>query len=68
MTILKSSLSAAHIGGAIKIKEHVNEYLETEFSNLHVCDGSVIPESVKVSPTVTLVCLGKYLANHLSPA
>jgi hypothetical protein len=66
--IFKSSLSAAHIGGAIKIKEHVNEFLETELSNLHVCDGSVIPESVKVSPTVTLVCLGKYLANHLSPA
>lgn len=66
--IFKSRLSAGHIGGTIRIKEHVDEKLETELRDLHVCDGSVIPESVKVSPTLTLVVLGKYLANQLSPA
>jgi hypothetical protein len=65
--IFKSALTAAQIGGAIRIKEHVDENLQTEYSNLHVCDGSVIPENVKISPTLTLVCLGKYLANRLSP-
>jgi hypothetical protein len=66
--IFKSPVSAAHVGGAIKINEHVDANLETEYSNLHVCDGSVIPEEVKVSPALTLICLGKYLANCLAPA
>jgi GMC oxidoreductase/NAD(P)-binding Rossmann-like domain len=63
--IFKSPLSAAQVGGVIRIKEHLDESLQTEYSNLHVCDGSVLPEDVKVSPTLTLICLGKYLANHL---
>jgi hypothetical protein len=63
--IFKSPLTAAHVGGVIRIKEHLDERLQTEYSNLHVCDGSVIPEDVEVSPTLTLICLGKYLANHL---
>ncbi|HEX7679464.1 MAG TPA: GMC family oxidoreductase N-terminal domain-containing protein, partial [Thermoanaerobaculia bacterium] len=62
-----SSLGAGHVGGAIRIKEHVDEYLQTEYADLHVCDGSVIPETVKTTPTLTLICLGKYLARHLSP-
>jgi choline dehydrogenase-like flavoprotein len=65
--IFKSFLAASHIGGVIRIKEHIDETLQTEYSNLHVCDGSVIPENAKVSPTLTLICLGKYLANRLSP-
>jgi choline dehydrogenase-like flavoprotein len=63
--IFKSPLSAAHVGGVIKIKGHIDENLQTEYANLHVCDGSVIPESFSGSPTLTLICLGKYLANHL---
>jgi choline dehydrogenase-like flavoprotein len=64
--IFKSPLRAAHVGGVIRIKEHLDENLQTEYSNLHVCDGSVLPEDVKVSPTLTLICLGKYLANKLA--
>src|SRR5262245_13076309 len=64
--IFKSRLSAAHIGGAIRIKEHLGKNLQTEYDNLHVCDGSVIPENAKISPTLTLICLGKYLANQLA--
>jgi choline dehydrogenase-like flavoprotein len=63
--IAKSYLSAAHLGGTIRIKEHINENLETEHGNLHVCDGSVLPENVN-TPTLTLICLGKYLASRLS--
>jgi choline dehydrogenase-like flavoprotein len=64
--LFKSALGAGHIGGAIRIKEHVDENLQTELENLYVCDGSVIPESVRVSPTLTLICLGKYLGRHLA--
>jgi hypothetical protein len=63
--IFKSPLTAAQVGGIIRIKEHLDEKLQTEYRNLHVCDASVIPEGVEVSPTLTLICLGKYLANHI---
>jgi choline dehydrogenase-like flavoprotein len=66
--IFKSTLSAAHLGGAIRINEHVDENLQTEFKNLHVCDGSIIPETTKVAPALTLICLGKYLAGRLAQA
>nr|QEO74217.1 hypothetical protein [uncultured bacterium] len=65
--LFKSPISASHVGGTIKIKEHVDEKLETEYRNLHVCDGSVLPGTVN-TPTLTLICLGKYLANQLAPA
>lgn len=57
--------SAGHVGGLVKIHEHVNEKLETRFKNLYVCDGSILPESVRITPTVTLVCLARYLSKHL---
>jgi len=63
--IFKSSLGSAHMGGTIRIKEHLDANLQTEYSNLHVCDASVIPENAKIAPALTLVCLGKYLANRL---
>lgn len=66
--LVRTSLSAAHLGGVIRIGEHLDKTLETEFRNLHVCDGAVIPEhgyGVQ-TPTLTLICLGKYLARHLS--
>lgn len=63
--IFKSDLGASHLVGTIRINEHVNQNLETEYSNLHVCDGSVLPENVN-TPTLTLICLGKYLAKRLS--
>jgi choline dehydrogenase-like flavoprotein len=66
--LFKSPLGAGHIGGAIRIGEHVDENLQTELRNLYVCDGSIIPESVRVSPTLTLICLGKYLGRHLAQA
>lgn len=62
--LFKSSVSSSHLGGAVRIQEHVDDKLETEFRNLHVCDGSVLPGSVN-TPTLTLICLGKYLANRL---
>jgi hypothetical protein len=64
--IFKSRITSAHVGGSIRIKEHLDENLQTEYANLHVCDGSVIPAEFKEPPTLTLICLGKYLAQHLS--
>jgi len=66
--IFNSGLGSVHVGGMVRIREHVDESLQTQFANLHVCDGSLIPESVRVAPTLTLICLGKYLARQLHPA
>ena len=44
--LFKSALSAGILSGVLGIKEHVNEQLETEYRNLHVCDTSVLPGSV----------------------
>lgn len=57
---------AGNVGGVIRIGKHLDERLQTECANLHVCDGSVIPESIRLSPALTLICLGKYLARNLS--
>lgn len=66
--VIALPIGAGHVGGTVRIGEHVDQNLETEYRNLHVCDGSVIPETVKISPTLPLICLGKYLATRLSPA
>ncbi len=66
--IFKSVTRAGQLGGVIRINEHLDNNLETECRHLHVCDGSVIPAAVKVPPTLSLVCLAKYLANRLMPS
>ncbi len=65
-SLYQSTLTASHVGGSIRIQEHLDENLQTECRNLHVCDGSVVPETVLGAPALTLICLGKYLAGRLA--
>ena len=62
--IFKTKLVAGIPGGLLKIGEHLDKNLQTQIVNLYVCDHSVISD-VKSTPTVSLVCLAKYLAKHL---
>lgn len=64
--IWMSSTAAARVGGLVCIGEHVDERLQTEIAGLHVCDGSILPEETRVSPTLSLICLGQYLAKCLT--
>jgi choline dehydrogenase-like flavoprotein len=64
--VFQSRHFAAHPGGSVRIGAGVDRYLQTPTRNLFVCDASVIPEAWGLPPTVTLLCLGKYLAAHLS--
>jgi choline dehydrogenase-like flavoprotein len=57
---------AAHPGGSVRIDDGVDRQLQTTTRHLYVCDASVIPEAWGLPPTVTLLCLGKYLAGHLA--
>ncbi|QYF93477.1 FAD-dependent oxidoreductase [Massilia sp. PAMC28688] len=65
--VIRSDLSAAHVGGLLQIGRHLDASLQTEVGNLHVCDCSVLPANVRLTPVFTLVCLGKYLAAQLAP-
>jgi choline dehydrogenase-like flavoprotein len=64
--VFKAPMTSSQIGGTVRIGEHLDASLETEFANLYVCDGSIIPHDVNITPTLTLVCLGKYLAKRLA--
>jgi hypothetical protein len=60
--------AAGRVGGLVRIGEHLDARLETEYRNLHVCDGSVIPDAMRGTPTVTLLSLGRYLSRQLLAA
>jgi choline dehydrogenase-like flavoprotein len=64
--IFKTWYLATHPGGTVKINDLLDSNLKTEFDNLYVCDCSVIPFSWGLPPTLTLICLGKRLAKHLT--
>lgn len=66
--VYRSWVLAAHPGGTVKIGEHLDSNLKTQFENLFVCDCSVIPEEWGLPPTYTLLALGKRLAKHLHGA
>jgi hypothetical protein len=51
-------------GGVLRIRDHLDENMQTKIDNLHVCDHSLVSD-VKITPTVTLICMGRYLAKRL---
>ena len=64
--IFRTWFMAVHPGGTAKIGDVVDSDLRTQFDNLYVCDASVIPISWGLPPTLTLIALGKRLAEHLA--
>ena len=56
---------AGRVGGMVAIGEHVDARLETRLRGLHVCDGSVIPDAMRGTPTVTLLSMARHLSKHL---
>jgi hypothetical protein len=60
-----TSVNASTIAGTLRIQDHVDTNLQTEIRDLYVCDGSLMPREA-ITPALTLICLGKYLAKHLS--
>ena len=64
--VFKSWHFAAHAGGSVRIGDGVDSNLRTAAAGLYVCDASVIPEAWGLPPTLTLLCLGKRLGEHLA--
>lgn len=64
-TIGSTVYRGAHPGGTAKIGDIVDSNLETEISNLFVCDASVLPISPGKPPILTILALSKRLADYL---
>ena len=64
--VFKTWHFAAHAGGSVRIGDGVDSNLRTAAAGLYVCDASVIPEAWGLPPTLTLLCLGKRLGEHLA--
>jgi hypothetical protein len=62
--LFTTRLVAGIPGGALRHGVHFDDNMETPVRNLHVCDHSVISD-VRITPTVTLISLGRYLARRL---
>jgi len=60
-----SSIRGAHPGGTNSIGEVVDADLKTRFSNLYVCDASILPKSLGTPLMLVLMAFGKRLAQHL---
>lgn len=65
-TIGSTVFRGAHPGGTAPIGKIVDSNLETEISNLYVCDASVLPVSPGKPPILTILALSKRLADYLS--
>ncbi len=63
--IWNGALGAAHPGGTCRVGEVVDANLETAYSRLFVCDGSVIPFEFGLPPVLTILGLGRRLSRHL---
>lgn len=57
---------AAHPGGSVRIGAGVDSDLQSATRELYACDASVIPEAWGRPPTLTLLCLGQRLGEHLA--
>ena len=64
-TIGSTVYRGAHPGGTAPIGKTVDSNLETEISNLFVCDASVLPISPGKPPILTILALSKRLADYL---
>ena len=64
--VFRSWHFAAHPGGSVRIGAGVDAKLQTATRGLFVCDASVIPGPWGLPPTLTLLCLGMRLGQHLA--
>ena len=54
-----------HPGGTAAMGRVVDQHFRTRLENLYVCDGSVLPESPGVPPSLTIMSMSKMFAKML---
>lgn len=65
-TIFTTPLRGTHPSGTVRIGEMLDSNLATEIPNLYVCDASVFPEALARPTVLTIISLGKRLAQQLT--
>ena len=58
-------LRGTHPSGTVRVGEMLDNNLQSETKGLYVCDASVFPESLDRPTVLTIISLGKRLAQHL---
>ncbi len=61
-------LRGTHPSGTVRIGEMLDNDLQTEIAGLYVCDASTFPEALARPTVLTIIGLGKRLAQHLAQA
>jgi len=64
-SILISPLRGTHPSGTVRLGEMVEKDLQTRVKNLYVCDASTFPEALDRPTVLTILALGRRLADHL---
>jgi choline dehydrogenase-like flavoprotein len=64
-SLVVGPVRGAHPGGTARIGDVVDHDLQTRIRNLYVCDASAIPEALDLPVVLTVIALGKRLADHL---
>ncbi len=64
-SIFMRPLIGTHPSGTVRIGEMVDTNLKTEIDRLYVCDASVFPEALDRPTVLTIIGLGRRLAEHL---
>lgn len=63
--IFTSPVRGTHPQGTVRVGEMLDNNLQTEIKNLFVCDASVFPEALDRPMVLTIIGLGKYLAEYI---
>jgi hypothetical protein len=63
--IFKAPMFSGGVPSPLRIGSDVDARLETSVGYLYMFGGSLVPENGRVEPTLTLLCLAKYLADIL---
>lgn len=64
-TIFMTPLRGTHPSGTVRLGHMLDRNLQTEVRNLYVCDASTFPEALDRPTVLTIIGLGKRLAQHL---
>ena len=64
-SLFMTPLRGTHPSGTVRVGEMLSRDLETEIKNLYVCDASVFPEALARPTVLTIISLGRRLADRL---
>ncbi len=64
-SIFASPPRGTHPSATVRLGESVDRDLQTSLSGLYVCDASVFPEALGQPTVLTIIALGKRLADHI---